>query len=673
MREKRYDVFISYSSKDSHIAFMLCDALENKGITCWIAPRDVKAGQYANSIVEGIESSQLFVLLFSENSNKSTPVLNELEMAMGNKLLIIPARIEEILPSKGMKFYLMATHWFDILQPKSMEDFDNFVRVVQNNLDGESEVSIQHFQNRKVTKKRKLFSFPKYPIIIPSIIIISLYIFFKTDKTPTNTHVAILEKNITNKALSQKLIQEIKEKEHWKEEFFKLKEKYKDYPNVIAQADKIKEEKGFEEAVSFFMEVKVHNKTSEVYKNTKKEESKEIKKQEGATDKSSQMEEKIIEEENQLPKITVYTKKYPKKALLIANYSYKKVPKLQDPSKSLNILENTLKELDFNVTTKKNLNKEEIEKAIKEFSKELSKNPNSIGLIYYSGHGYQVNNESYLIPIDIKYNSKQIKHTAFNTKKMLNQLSNAQNKLNIYFLDTFLNTEEYIPPIPKNTIVMYASSGKVISPDNNSFITSINRQIKKPSNLNIITSNIRQDIAHITNNTQIPIILSNYIPPIKLSHQTNITISKIFNLSNKNQLLVAIESKTDNTRDRAFCKNEILTIEIENIEESEYLVIISLNNEGKLIIIQPDPKQLNQTSIIETQVIPPFGIDNLKVFALKNKLQFDKILELSKQSPNGILNTYSIEKLYNILISDKSFREQEAHVLTIDTCLKGKL
>src|ERR1700692_1718676 len=45
-------VFVSYASPDAAVAGALVEALEEHGIACWIAPRDVKAGAlYADSIV----------------------------------------------------------------------------------------------------------------------------------------------------------------------------------------------------------------------------------------------------------------------------------------------------------------------------------------------------------------------------------------------------------------------------------------------------------------------------------------------------------------------------------------------------------------------------------------------------------------------------------------------
>jgi hypothetical protein len=40
-----HDVFISYSSKDKLTADAICAARERDGARCWIAPRDVLAGE----------------------------------------------------------------------------------------------------------------------------------------------------------------------------------------------------------------------------------------------------------------------------------------------------------------------------------------------------------------------------------------------------------------------------------------------------------------------------------------------------------------------------------------------------------------------------------------------------------------------------------------------------
>ena len=62
-----HDVFISHSSIDANIANAVCHKMEENGIRCWIAPRDVNPGDdWASSITNAIKSSKVFVLIFSE-------------------------------------------------------------------------------------------------------------------------------------------------------------------------------------------------------------------------------------------------------------------------------------------------------------------------------------------------------------------------------------------------------------------------------------------------------------------------------------------------------------------------------------------------------------------------------------------------------------------------------
>lgn len=57
MEQERF-VFISYASKEMETASKVCKFLEDNGIRCWIAPRNVNAGSnYATQIVSAIKSA----------------------------------------------------------------------------------------------------------------------------------------------------------------------------------------------------------------------------------------------------------------------------------------------------------------------------------------------------------------------------------------------------------------------------------------------------------------------------------------------------------------------------------------------------------------------------------------------------------------------------------------
>lgn len=107
--EKR--IFISHSSKDHEVAKGICDALEENGLRCWIAPRDIPYGtQWAGEISKAIEASSAFLFLSSGNSNASEQVSREIQLAIENTIPIIPIRLDDAQYSDANKYYLATIH-----------------------------------------------------------------------------------------------------------------------------------------------------------------------------------------------------------------------------------------------------------------------------------------------------------------------------------------------------------------------------------------------------------------------------------------------------------------------------------------------------------------------------------------------------------------------------------
>ena len=109
-----HDVFISHSSKNKVMADAICHTLEQNGIKCWIAPRDVRPGfEYAEELIRGIENCKVFLLVFSKESNSSGPVSKEVESAFRYNKIVMPYRIEDVQMSKSFEYYLSNLHWLD--------------------------------------------------------------------------------------------------------------------------------------------------------------------------------------------------------------------------------------------------------------------------------------------------------------------------------------------------------------------------------------------------------------------------------------------------------------------------------------------------------------------------------------------------------------------------------
>jgi hypothetical protein len=128
-----HDVFISYSHKNKAIADAICAALENAGVRCWIAPRDIAPGlDWPTAISNAINESRLMVLVFSIDSNASKDVSRELILAANSNLIIIPFKIDAIDPEPGKQYYLARTHWLDAMNPPTRAQIDILVGYVRS-------------------------------------------------------------------------------------------------------------------------------------------------------------------------------------------------------------------------------------------------------------------------------------------------------------------------------------------------------------------------------------------------------------------------------------------------------------------------------------------------------------------------------------------------------------
>lgn len=129
------NVFISYSAKDQAVAFRTCEALESRGIKCWIAPRNIKPGkEWGEAILDAITETRVMILIFSSNANASSQVRREVERAASSNSTIIPFRIENIAPVKSLEFFLSSIHWLDAFPTPSEEHFKNLADSVSESL-----------------------------------------------------------------------------------------------------------------------------------------------------------------------------------------------------------------------------------------------------------------------------------------------------------------------------------------------------------------------------------------------------------------------------------------------------------------------------------------------------------------------------------------------------------
>ena len=107
-------LFISYASEDASIADGIRSGLEQAGVACWIAPRDIEPGtSFPAAITAAIESCSAQVLLLTAQSNASRHVLSEVELAFNAGKPIIAVLVGKVTPSADLQYFISTTHWFD--------------------------------------------------------------------------------------------------------------------------------------------------------------------------------------------------------------------------------------------------------------------------------------------------------------------------------------------------------------------------------------------------------------------------------------------------------------------------------------------------------------------------------------------------------------------------------
>lgn len=112
--DKRYDVFISYSTNDKKVAEGVCGYLERFGIRCFVSFRDIPEGaDWADCLGNALPDSKTMVAIYSDYFNKSEETTKEINIADQLHIPILPFRLADV-PYEGAKMYRLAhRNWID--------------------------------------------------------------------------------------------------------------------------------------------------------------------------------------------------------------------------------------------------------------------------------------------------------------------------------------------------------------------------------------------------------------------------------------------------------------------------------------------------------------------------------------------------------------------------------
>lgn len=125
-------VFISYSRKDAAVAQELHRFLVDNGISCWMDIYDIQPGiPYARAIMQGLSESAAMIVIYSQHTNSSDDILNEIDQAHASKKAIYPFLLDDSVMSMEMSYYLKRRQWI-IAYPNFREKLGVLLEVLKD-------------------------------------------------------------------------------------------------------------------------------------------------------------------------------------------------------------------------------------------------------------------------------------------------------------------------------------------------------------------------------------------------------------------------------------------------------------------------------------------------------------------------------------------------------------
>ena len=128
-------------------------------------------------------------------------------------------------------------------------------------------------------------------------------------------------------------------------------------------------------------------------------------------------------------------------ALVIGQSAYRTVPELPNAANDAKGMTELLGNAGFTVTTAPNLSQNDMRQAISDFAGKVSASgADTVALVFYAGHGLQIDGENYLIPVDLDPKREaDIPLQGVRLNDLLNTLGALPTKARIFMLDACRN------------------------------------------------------------------------------------------------------------------------------------------------------------------------------------------------------------------------------------------
>jgi uncharacterized caspase-like protein len=154
-------------------------------------------------------------------------------------------------------------------------------------------------------------------------------------------------------------------------------------------------------------------------------------------------------------------------ALVIGNSNYQSVTVLPNPANDAKAVSKFLTGAGFEVIKADDLTRDGLRRAVLDFSAKVAeKGANAVALVYYAGHGLQVDGENFLVPVDAKIERESdVPIEALRLADVMNMLAGAPAKTRIVILDACRNNpfSEIKQATGRGLAIVDAPTGSIVS------------------------------------------------------------------------------------------------------------------------------------------------------------------------------------------------------------------
>jgi uncharacterized caspase-like protein len=152
-------------------------------------------------------------------------------------------------------------------------------------------------------------------------------------------------------------------------------------------------------------------------------------------------------------------------ALVMGNSGYRAVTPLPNPVNDAKAVADDLKAAAFDVTLASDLGQSDMRRAIRDFAAKVAgAGADTVALVYYAGHGVQVDGENFLVPVDARIQREaDIPIEAVRLADLMSALAAVPSKMRIVILDACRNNPFATEKSARGLAIVDAPTGSIVA------------------------------------------------------------------------------------------------------------------------------------------------------------------------------------------------------------------